>query len=282
MGGRLPGLGAGPIRGGQTGICQSPGLQTSSSAMSTQKAKIKEFRGVTHASDKDARAYLKKCNWDLSVAINEFYQGNQGRGQSSTNSAALAPTLSPLFDQYEDPNDKNLCVADYLVIFLNDIGCDPEGVNALALMWALNASKMGIITREEFVNGFSALGCTTLADMKNAANKTVPSMLANEQEFREFYKWLFDYMKEDEKKRTISKDLALAVWGIVFNESMMPLVKPLSTFIAESETDAFSKDMWMQSYEFMRDTAADLSNFDPAGAWPSLIDEFVESRKGRQ
>lgn len=49
MGGRLPGLGAGPIRGGQTGICQSPGLQTSSSAMSTQKAKIKEFRGVTHA-----------------------------------------------------------------------------------------------------------------------------------------------------------------------------------------------------------------------------------------
>lgn len=40
-------------------------------------------------------------------------------------------------------------------------------------------------------------------------------------------------MKEDEKKRTISKDLALAVWGIVFNESMMPLVKPLSTFIAE-------------------------------------------------
>ncbi len=37
--------------------------------------------------------------------------------------------------------------------------------------------------------------------------------------------------------------------------------------------------MWEQSYEFLREVGPKLEKYDPDGAWPFLIDEFVQSVK---
>jgi hypothetical protein len=37
-----------------------------------------------------------------------------------------------------------------------------------------------------------------------------------------------------------------------------------------------SADLWQQMWEFVKDSDAELNNFDEDGAWPVAIDEFVE------
>ena len=43
---------------------------------------------------------------------------------------------------------------------------------------------------------------------------------------------------------------------------------------------AVSKDTWMQLLEFSRKIKADFSDYDEDGAWPTLIDDFVEQARG--
>ncbi len=45
---------------------------------------------------------------------------------------------------------------------------------------------------------------------------------------------------------------------------------------------AISKDTWCQFLEFSRNIQPDLSNFEVDGAWPVLIDSFVEACKKRK
>ena len=40
---------------------------------------------------------------------------------------------------------------------------------------------------------------------------------------------------------------------------------------------AVTDDTWTQVLEFTRQVRTDLSNFDPLGAWPVLVDDFAES-----
>jgi len=39
---------------------------------------------------------------------------------------------------------------------------------------------------------------------------------------------------------------------------------------------AVSRDVWDQCLEFSREIRSDLSNWEDDGAWPGIIDEFVE------
>lgn len=47
-------------------------------------------------------------------------------------------------------------------------------------------------------------------------------------------------------------------------------------FLESKDIIAIQKDTWDQLLDFAWTVKSDLSNFDPQGAWPYLIDEFVE------
>jgi len=74
--------------------------------------------------------------------------------------------------------------------------------------------------------------------------------------------------------------MALNLWSVV-----LPLHFPLTAAwlsFCKSKGDklkVISADVWAQLWEFARDVKEDLSNFDDEGAWPVLVDEFVEYQR---
>ena len=47
-------------------------------------------------------------------------------------------------------------------------------------------------------------------------------------------------------------------------------------FLETSPTDAVSKDTWALALDFLQTTDVACSNYDEGGAWPVLVDNFVE------
>ncbi|KAJ0961170.1 hypothetical protein J5N97_000854 [Dioscorea zingiberensis] len=55
-----------------------------------------------------------------------------------------------------------------------------------------------------------------------------------------------------------------------------PLVDHWCQFLQAKHNKAISRDTWSQLLEFAKTIDPSLSNYDAEGAWPYLIDEFVE------
>ncbi|KAK7807958.1 hypothetical protein U0070_003030 [Myodes glareolus] len=52
--------------------------------------------------------------------------------------------------------------------------------------------------------------------------------------------------------------------------------------LEQSKYKVINKDQWCNVLEFSRTISLDLSNYDEDGAWPVLLDEFVEWYKDKQ
>ena len=48
------------------------------------------------------------------------------------------------------------------------------------------------------------------------------------------------------------------------------------TFVQEKNVKAVTKDVWDMLLTFSKSINEDMSNFDEDGAWPVLLDDFVE------
>ena len=74
--------------------------------------------------------------------------------------------------------------------------------------------------------------------------------------------------------------MAIPVLNVVFEHRDNKHVRPFTEFLSdEKPVRSLNKDQWETFYEFSKLPWNDFSNYDAAGAWPSLIDEYVEWRK---
>jgi len=159
--------------------------------------------------------------------------------------------------------------------FQRDLGSsDEEDPILLIIAWKLQAEAVWEISREEFMNAFSITGCFTIEKIKNKI-KEWRSELHENQHFKQFYNFAFDYLKE-EKKMLLTEE-AIMVWKIILrDEHAWPLLQDFGVYLQESEKKAISKDVWQQLYHFMRAHPKDLKEYDPNSSWPIVYDEFVE------
>jgi len=191
-------------------------------------------------------------------------------------SQASLNKLDVLFDKYTD-GDKDSITSTGLVQFYNDIGVDLAHRWTLFIAHLIGAAEPMKFSRKEFKNCFGKQKAFTIRDIKKICEKECRSIERSETKFEKFYVWLFSHVKENKDKRSIPKDFAMQLWSIVLPKEEYPLLDDLLTFtLGHKETKAITLDTWTVVREFLK-TCGDPKTFVNDGAWPTLVDEYLDS-----
>ncbi|KAK8716180.1 hypothetical protein V6N13_043498 [Hibiscus sabdariffa] len=93
-------------------------------------------------------------------------------------------------------------------------------------------------------------------------------------EFSRFYDFVFFICRENGQKNiTVSR--AVAAWRLVL-AGRFRLLNQWCNFVEKNQRHNISEDTWHQVLAFSRCVHENLGGYDPEGAWPVLIDDFVE------
>jgi len=242
---------------------------------------------------------IYSCHVELNYSrnkINKIYQKNKNtsyqREMRRTPPFQLpqgnSKKLAQLFDKnYADKEEKDIMSENGMLKFFKDVGVNAESHETLIISYLLNCEEMGILSRDDFVNGFCRNGCCDKHDVKKCVQSKCQTVNANTKQWKNFYFWVFKHIKEDEKKKTIPTDLAMQLWTILFqaHKKNMPLLNEWMAYCQhtkDKELRVISRDLWEQIYDFLKETNSIDSYDDAGGSWPVAIDEFVEYLQEKQ
>ncbi|AQK83398.1 Defective in cullin neddylation protein [Zea mays] len=147
--------------------------------------------------------------------------------------------LEDIFNRYKEP-DADMIMVEGISQFCNDLQVDPQDIVMLVISWHMKAATMCEFTRQEFIGGLQSIGVDSIEKFRGK----LPSLraeLKDDNKFRDIYNFAFTWAREKVR-----------------------------------HNKAISRDTWSQLLEFVKTTDPQLSNYDDEGAWPYLIDEFVE------
>ncbi|CAJ0929235.1 unnamed protein product, partial [Mesorhabditis belari] len=157
---------------------------------------------------------------------------------------------------------------------LSDLRLEATDRRVLILAWLMKAKTQCEFSTEEWNNGFKDLGVNTIDELRGTLENWEKELENNRAKFRELYQFSFLYGKP-ERQRNMDCEIAITYWQILFKDRYVLLDK-WESFLREKESKAITKDVWNLVFEFFEKINPNLSNYDDDGAWPTLLDNFVE------
>lgn len=225
---------------------------------------------VTGTSKPTATKYLKKNDYDLNKAIDDYL------GKKTYN-----PAISKIFDMYKESDD--VISIDGTLQYLQDLGIEPEDIRSLVLSYFLHSPSMGTFNREDFLTAWESVGVVDLKAMTLYITQLTDSM-GNIENFDKLYQFTFDYLIETPHQKTLGCDLLMDYWKLLFTlvdlkESQFR-VDQWYEFLVKTEVRSLTKDSYFMFWEFVKEVIIPdpqtLQGYDEMASWPVVIDEFIE------
>ncbi|XP_037940268.1 DCN1-like protein 4 [Teleopsis dalmanni] len=177
------------------------------------------------------------------------------------------------FHEYTNPDEPDTLGPDGMEKFCEDIGVEPENVVMLVLAYKMGATQMGFFKQYEWVKGFTELECDSAIKMQSKIEH-LKNYLNDPNIFKSIYRYAYDFAK-DTDQRSMDLVTAKAMMQLLLGKHWS-LFAQFAQFLDQSKYKVINKDQWCNILEFSRTINVDLSNYDIDGAWPVMLDEFVE------
>ncbi|KAF2074619.1 hypothetical protein CYY_004058 [Polysphondylium violaceum] len=236
---------------------------------SDQKKKVTEFISITQSTESKAISYLKNGNWQIENSVDSYFSDPSNIPQVSTKS------LESLFDKYKDSDDDKIS-GENILRLCKDIKVSNE-IMEFAVLWRFKAKVLGEISKKEFIDTLTRMGIDSISKLEGDIKSLKSSLDSNESTYKELYIYTYDLGKIENQKN-VSLDTAIELWKVVL-ASKFKDSEIWFDFLRKKHNLAISKDCWALFYDFVKIANDNINNYDSDGAWPVLIDEFVEYYK---
>ncbi|XP_070553241.1 DCN1-like protein 5 [Ptychodera flava] len=180
------------------------------------------------------------------------------------------------FQEYQ--GDDNVIGPEGMEKFCEDIGVEPENVVMLVIAWKLEAKQMGFFTLDEWIKGMTQLQVDSVTKLQ-AKFEFLRSQLNDPVLFKQIYRYAYDFAR-DKDQRSMDIETAKIMLSLLLGRQWV-LFSSFHQFLEQSKYKVINKDQWCNILEFSRTINSELTNYDEDGAWPVMLDEFVEWQRAR-
>ncbi|XP_048589132.1 uncharacterized protein LOC116618188 isoform X1 [Nematostella vectensis] len=177
------------------------------------------------------------------------------------------------FQHYAGKDDPETIGPEGIEKLCQDLDVDPENIVMLVLAWKLQAETLGFFKFTEWVKGMGILECDSTPKLQ-ARLASLKSLVRDSVTFKTIFRYAFDFCRNPDK-RTVDIDTSMAMMKVLL-DNRWSLLDHFLAFLQQSKYKVINRDQWCNVLEFSRTIEVDLSNYDEDGAWPVLMDEFVE------
>ncbi|KAI5639529.1 cullin binding domain-containing protein [Phthorimaea operculella] len=205
-----------------------------------------------------------------------FFSSSRRHSKSEDTSFSAKKCLA-WFKEYTTVTEPDVLGPEGMEKFCSDIGVDPENVVMLVIAYKMGAKQMGYFTQEEWLKGLTELQCDSAHKLQNKL-EYLRGLLSDPYVFKAIYRYSYDFAR-DKDQRSLDTATARALLGVLLPR--WSLRAALNEFLSgsgarERRYRVVNRDQWCNILEFSRTVDTSLSNYDADGAWPVMLDEFVE------
>lgn len=268
---------------------------------------MSDFMNLTNAIPADTSRICKKAGYRLEAAIEMFYR--DGTAQMNADRAVrtrkramgeeIEGLLNAQFNGYQDGDDSKRMEMEGLIRYLETLNLSPEEPSVICLAHLVEAPRLGIIERTGFREAWTKVYLEQIEENETGGNRIKTSedliefqishiqSLANdlkedEEYFQIIYRYVFDFGK-DEGQKSFALETAIAFWEMLIpiaptsdGEPFKPEYLEWWFELLRAKGKAVSRDVWNLFGDFVEQFDDGFKNYDESGAWPSMIDDYVE------